>query len=233
LKTSLHSVLDDWVAVVPWETKSINMVLLGSDTKQVRLATISIAWLVLALLVGYLLFWGARPAPATLATLLVIAWVTVDAMWLHSRVGRLENTFRLSAAARELPHIDTGFDKEMAQLVATARGNLDRLPIARVLIVAESEKNQFEALRAKYHLLPHAGVVTDAETARNNLARAEALLYIPDQSRAGERAKGGLNPATVARQEVDPNLSEIVGSSFASLMWTEQASGSAQPQAEE
>jgi hypothetical protein len=229
LTTSLQSVLDDWATVRPWTPVSINVNSLGPENQQVRLATLALTWLLLALLLAHFLSRGAKPGPPVLATLLIIAWILPDAIWLHNRIGRLENTFRMSAAARDVPHIDIGFDKEIAQLVAAARHDLDRLPTARVLIVAASEKNQYEALRAKYHLLPHAAVVTDTQTAKKSLARADALLYIPDQNHAAGRARDGVNPANLARQAVDPNLTEIVGSSFATLMRTERASGSARP----
>ena len=84
--------------------------------------------------------------------------------------------------------------------------------------MAESENNQFEALRAKYHLLPHAAAVTDMQTAKTEMERADALLFIPDSGQVESRAKGGLSPADIARQQLGQDLSEITGSSYASLL---------------
>lgn len=226
LKNSLQSVLDDWAAVGPWTMKSINLVQLGSDTQQVRLATLAVVWLLLALLLGYCFSRGARPTPSALAALLLIAWILPDAIWLYNRIGRLENTFRLAGDAREVSHVDVGFDRAVARLVASGKNDLEQFSRVRVLVVAESGKNQFEALRAKYHLLPHAAVVTDMQTARTGLDRADALFFIPDQSPVGGRAKGDLSPADIAREQVGRDLTEIVGSTHASLLRTGDISGS-------
>ena len=119
---------------------------------------------------------------------------------------------------RDIAHIDVGSDEAIAILVASGKNYLDQFPRARILVVAESEKNRFEALRAKYHLLPHAAVVTDMQTAKTELERADALLFIPDSSQAQNRAKGDISAADIARQESGRDLFEIAGSMRASLL---------------
>lgn len=226
LSTSLQSVLDDWTTVRAWTPISINLNSLGPDNQQLRLATLALAWLLLALMLSYLLSRGSKPTPNALAILLVIAWILPDAIWLDNRIGRLDNTFQLADAAREVPHVDIGFDREIASLVASGRDELNRHSPVRVLVVAESEKNQFEALRAKYHLLPHAAAVTDIQTAKRELARADALLFIPDASQMQSKASAGLSPADIAREQTGLDLEEIVGSNYASLLRSGDASGS-------
>jgi hypothetical protein len=157
---------------------------------------------------------------------LLLAWVLLDAMWLNNRIGRLDNTFRLAGEARQVPHVDVGFDEAIALVVASGKTDLERLSRARVLVVAESEKNQFEALRAKYHLLPHTSVVTDLQSARTALDRADALLFIPDSGRAESRAGAGLSSADIAREQLGRDLPEIVGSTHASLLQLGDAGGS-------
>lgn len=218
MSTSVQSVLDDWVAARPWTTKSINLVMLGPDTQQIRLATLAVMWLLLALLLAHFFLRAAKPTLPALTVLLLIAWVLPDAIWLNNRVARLENTLQLAGDNREVPYIDVGFDRAIASLVASGKNDLEQFSRARVLVVAESEKNQFEALRTKYHLLPHAAVVTDMQTARAGLDRADALLFIPDNSQMEARTAGDLSPADIAREQVGRNLSEIAGSTYASLL---------------
>ena len=92
--------------------------------------------------------------------------------------------------------------------------------------MAESENNQLEALRAKYHLLPHAAVVTDLQTAKTALDRADALLFIPDSSRAESRARSGLSSAEIAREQLGRDLPEIAGSTHGSLLRLGDVGGS-------
>jgi hypothetical protein len=217
-KSLVQKILDDWTAVLPWTIKSTDYSLLGPETQQVRLSTLALVWLLMALLLGYVFSRGEKPTPSAVTILVLIAWALPDAIWLNNRIGRLEDTFRLADEAGKVAHIDVGIDKAIAGLIASGKNQLDHFPGARVLVVAESERNKLEALRAKYQLLPYAAVVTDLQTAKAALGRADALLFIPDSGQVESRAKAGLSPADIARQRLGRDLSEIAGSSHASLL---------------
>jgi hypothetical protein len=178
----LRGRLDSWTVHQPWSQRSVNFVQLGGDAQRVHPIVLLLAWFTISLILGLALSTRSRRRnldTTAIGMLFLIAWLALDALWLHSRLGKLDDTLALAAATEDIPHIDAGIDREIAQLVELAKQHLDSSEPQRILVVAEREGSGFEALRAKYHLLPHAAAVTDMPTARVQKARIDALLFIP------------------------------------------------------
>ena len=200
----------NWTTMGNWNQRSVNYVSTGEASAPLNLTVLLTSWIAITTLLALLL---TRLAPAPpergIALAAILGWLLLDLRWTSELIDRAVRTVAYYQA-EQANHIDLGNDKALKALAEKTRPYLDQTGTP-VLIVAESDNLDFEALRAKYHLLPLAAHVIRGATLSSppRLAADHVLVLRMPALAPGERRAGARYLSTV--------LSDRLGRSYVSV----------------
>lgn len=184
--------LEDWAAPNSWSQRSVNWVDAGNAGTDISLPMILGAAL------------GAAVLPALLATgptsrrllaaslpVALLGWGILDARWLVSRAAMASATVE-SFASVQAAALDVGNDSGVLAAAArlqraigdTAQGHAALPPV--IAVATENRDEQFQRLRARYHLLPLASLDVPEPGAMGRAPIDHILLLKPAFRPPGE-----------------------------------------------
>jgi hypothetical protein len=158
-------VWQEWTLFEPWAQTSLNWIAGGAQKQRLALPALLAAWIVLAFALSHAALLLTRQGAGTRLPgpwlVVLLAWLLLDARWtVNSGQQALATVAEYGTASRR-DFIALGQDQPLADFIHSARGQLGPAP-ATVLVTALRPQLRFEMLRARYHLLPHAGRVQTA-----------------------------------------------------------------------
>jgi hypothetical protein len=145
----------EWTAPEPWNGASIHTVVGGAEVQQLPLPSLLAGAIAVAVFIIWLLMRkrdGAATAVATGAvTLVLVAWLVLDARWMVS-LTREAHATALQFAGKDLQqkHL-AAQDRDLFAFIEKARGMMPKDP-ARVFVLADAD---YFRGRAAYYLYPH------------------------------------------------------------------------------
>lgn len=181
----------DWLTPNHWSQRSVNWVDAGSVETRVSLPLLLAIAVVVALILALLPI-GADSAKRTFTGALILAlWLALDARWMNSRQLLARQTVNdhplITSRALEIGH-----DRAVREAALSAAGRItgsaaesstaSPLP-AVVALGSEAEAELFQRLRARYHLLPQAGLNLP-DSGSLNASVADYLLVLKSALRA-------------------------------------------------
>jgi hypothetical protein len=175
----LRLILDEWTAASRWTQKSINSVPIGTGDSLLPLPLLLGSWLLVAIVT--LGVAGSNSVPRSALTILVLTgWLLLDLRWLGHSFSQAWTTWDHYARTRAPDALAMGgaYDSETVELARHVREALGTDRPRRIIIAAGPGGTDFQILRAKYALLPHAGYAHLRELDELPTQRAEAILLV-------------------------------------------------------
>ncbi|MEH6582586.1 MAG: hypothetical protein V7754_11675 [Halioglobus sp.] len=210
ITSNLHALWAEWTQFVPWSEKSAHWISSGATRPMVSLPVLITAWLLACTLALLVVYRSASAAFVPICCCAVAAWMVLDARWTGNTAVQAVKTARYYQAAQPA-HINNGGDLEVAKLIQQIRPLIEQ-PDSKILIVATKTEMRFNVQRAKYHLLPLAGLVYegDLESIPKD-APFDYLLVI--KQRFLEPGEAKLTPANLIRRiDVNSTLNLVLKS---------------------
>jgi hypothetical protein len=169
----------DWLTPSFWSQTSINRTELSRIASLPSLPMLAGLWVLLTWLALRLLTGAAPPLRPLLAAAL-LAWLLLDARWLHNSIQQAQATQAHYSATRSPNALDTISDAATLKLARQARAYLGQEP-RQLVIIAQDPDDKFALSRLKYALLPHAAHLhTGGSLSPRRAATAGAVIWLSD-----------------------------------------------------
>jgi hypothetical protein len=173
--------LADWITPNSWSQRSVNWVDAGAATTQIALPTLlALAVTAAAMMILLLQTTWSRTGLSVGLTVALLAWLVLDTRWLVSRLTLGAETASIYPAATAKALIFGG-DERVYASTESARAAIDRAsednafpPV--VVVGSENDADKFQRLRARYHLLPLAGLEVAGPTSLRGAPADYALV---------------------------------------------------------
>jgi hypothetical protein len=164
-RTRLQLTWQAWITFEGWTQQSINF-LHGGDSRQIMsLPLLITSWLLISLL----FFWqfsriGTRIDQRRFLTMaglvFLVAWILLDIRWTANNLRQMQLSIQSMRQNDLHQQPDTGMDQDLVQYTQRLKNDVLGSKPARILIVGNETAADYYLLRAKYHLLPHNGLVS-------------------------------------------------------------------------
>jgi hypothetical protein len=162
VESSIRSIWSQWTQSERWSQKSANWIRGGGLAPVIPLPLFAVAYLLVLLVIHRLFVGGFISHPTMLLAYALVVWMALDMRWTTNLIFQADSTMASSPQANAPSYIDTGEDRELAEFVQDAKSLIPD-DTASVLVYADEKKQVFQALRAKYHLLPHPAYVHEGD----------------------------------------------------------------------
>lgn len=168
----------DWLSPSLWSQTSINRTELSRIASLPSPPMLAGLWVLLTWLALRLLTGAAPPVRPLIATAL-LAWLLLDARWLHNSYQQAQATRAHYSASASPNALDTISDAATLKLARQARAYLGQEP-RQLLIIAPNSQDKFTLSRLKYALLPHAAHTHKGGVSPRRAGAVEAIIWLSD-----------------------------------------------------
>jgi len=167
-----------WLEPGSWDQRSINFRRVERQSRLLTPVTATAFWLGCSLLVFAVLSLRARPAHwvGGMATLILIAWLTLDVLWQWHLFGRLRETQALSAGLSLDARLRAAPDAALVPALDRLRERLPDTP-ARAVVLSD-DPNGYLAGRVRYRLMPHNVLLRGTKLPSRTQMRAGDYLLL-------------------------------------------------------
>lgn len=177
--TLLDFIASDWATPEYWDQTSVNRTELSATPSLPSLPLLAGLWVLFCWIA--LLVFNKRPAAPMYPMLGValIAWLAVDARWLHNSYHQALVTQAHYADTSNREALESANDAANMEFAQQLREQLGPEP-QRVIVVEAGDHHKFISRRLKYALLPHAVYVNNGRLPRKRAAVAGAVIWLTD-----------------------------------------------------
>jgi len=201
LASFVSLVLQDWYKFEPRSQRSINFLFGGAEQQRVPLPPVLFLWVVLSVLIFGLLNLGQKNNFLKFAGIIfLIAWMILDVRWTNSRAVQTSDSIANLLMASEEERLENAFDGYLYEYISRIKRDVLRESPARIILIGDESAGEYNMLKAKYHLLPHAAAVRQRLNDRISPEHIDYVLVFRSYSDQAELLHSTATNADILKQ---------------------------------